>query len=103
LKIKALKLRESPYEIRKAPSTREWMDQTREKNAYRCLPLTIANSSGWEVILSEDVIVTWDGGVMPSNCKVTKGEQHCVSHFGEGVITFHTNYLFLEFVVLFPF
>jgi len=33
-----------------ASSMRDWMDKTHERFAYRCLPLTIANQTGWCVI-----------------------------------------------------
>ena len=29
---------------------RAWMDSTDRRFAYRCLPLSIANSMGWEVV-----------------------------------------------------
>ncbi len=36
--------------IRPAPQTRAWMDATPDQYAYRCLPLNIANSHGWELL-----------------------------------------------------
>lgn len=41
---------------------RDWMDDTYNKHAYRCLPVSEANTHGWELILPEEVIVQWDGG-----------------------------------------
>ena len=38
------------------------MDATYNKHAYQCLPLTVANVTGWELILQQDVLVQWDGG-----------------------------------------
>jgi hypothetical protein len=38
------------------------MDDTYNKHAYRCLPLSWANVNGWEVILQQDLTVVWDGG-----------------------------------------
>jgi hypothetical protein len=37
-------------EIRPASARREWMDQTIDSFAYRCLPLNIANAHGWEIL-----------------------------------------------------
>jgi hypothetical protein len=34
--------------IRPASATRDWMDRTQSSFAYRCLPLNVANSHGWE-------------------------------------------------------
>ena len=30
-----------------APTDREWMDNSGQRYAYRCLPLVIANQAGW--------------------------------------------------------
>lgn len=38
------------------------MDQTYKKHAYQCLPLTVANVYGWEIVLEQDVVVLWRGG-----------------------------------------
>ena len=47
--------------IRPAPSTRAWMDATPEKYAYRCLPLSIANTHGWEIFTPAGFWATWTG------------------------------------------
>jgi hypothetical protein len=39
------------------------MDETYNKHAYRCLPLSAANVNGWEMILQQEVVVVWEGGV----------------------------------------
>ena len=36
-------------DIRPAEPRRDWMDETPEAFAYRCLPLNIANAHGWEI------------------------------------------------------
>jgi hypothetical protein len=38
------------------------MDETTNKHAYKCLPLTSANVNGWELQLQQDVIVQLDKG-----------------------------------------
>jgi hypothetical protein len=35
--------------LRPGRVARDWMDESRERFAYRCLPLNIANAHGWEV------------------------------------------------------
>ena len=47
------------------------MDATDQRFAYRCLPLTIANSFGWELILPADVTAEWHGGTGLSDLSVT--------------------------------
>ncbi len=79
---------------------RQWMDETRSRYAYRCLPLTIANSMGWEILLPATVTAEWNGGSELSDITVQsqdpdwKTKQLAISHFGHGILTFPINYLF---------
>ena len=47
---------------RPAPTTRAWMDSINDNHAYRCLPLNIANSHGWEILSPCAFEATWSGG-----------------------------------------
>jgi hypothetical protein len=40
---------------------RDWMDNTSEKHAYRCFPVTQANVIGWSLSCLEDIEFIWDG------------------------------------------
>jgi hypothetical protein len=82
-----------------ARSDRDWMDATRQRYAYRCLPLTIANSMGWELLCPSPVIARWNGGPELADITITdeagtESEEVAQSHFGHGILTFHTRYLF---------
>jgi len=57
------------------------MDDTYNKHAYKCLPLTEANTAGWEMILQEEVVLQWDGGL--SVPRVLSGEMATFSIDGE--------------------
>ena len=46
LKLDLYQLVDDAPLIRPAPQSRAWMDET-QGFAYRCLPLTIANTTGW--------------------------------------------------------
>jgi hypothetical protein len=76
------------------------MDRTPQRFAYRCIPLSIANASGWEVLTPYPFTATWtgdrtkDGVILQSPVGLEKLNRIAVSHFGEGVLTFHTGYLF---------
>lgn len=88
-----------PMRLAPAARTREWMDNTRQRFANRCLPLLMANQSGWYVLNTHPVRITWTGGWDPSCVRIqsldTPGQQLPVSgHFGEGVVTFNLPYLF---------
>jgi hypothetical protein len=81
-----------------APSMRLWMDATAGKFANRCLPLLIANQSGWFVLNSHEFRATWNGRSSNADVRIDylKGsEPHPVScHFGHGILTWTLPYLF---------
>ena len=80
-------------------SDRVWMDETRQRYAYRCLPLTIANSMGWEVLSPVGVRAEWNGGVELDDIAIEidapwNNGRLAASHFGHGILTFQLGYLF---------
>jgi hypothetical protein len=89
-----------PPQIVPARADRDWMDTTNERFAYRCTPLSIANASGWELVLPFSFEASWLGGadrseiVIRSNDADPRLERLVTSHFGHGVLTFHTGWLF---------
>jgi hypothetical protein len=95
MKITAYEVSEA-MEIRPANPSRAWMDNSINKNPYRCLPLIMANSYGWELVSKSEVTAEWNGGQFPGDLLVEKISGSCppISHFGEGVLTWHTGYLF---------
>ena len=90
-------LNENGYEIRPAPVRREWMDATRDRFAYRCLPLSVANGFGWEILLPVGFTAIWNGGQAKGGLVVMADpgtEAPAYSHFGEGILTFAPPYVF---------
>jgi hypothetical protein len=91
---------DNPPEIVPGRIERDWMDATTQHFAYRCTPLPIANSSGWEIVLPMSFSATWNGGPLPSDVTVasTDGDPRLAkvvgSVFGHGMLTFHPGYLF---------
>lgn len=59
-KLTLTKTHQNPPELKQSRLKREWMDNTYNKHAYKCLPLSAANVNGWELILQQDVIVQLD-------------------------------------------
>jgi hypothetical protein len=85
--------------IRAASPRRDWMDETPESFAYRCLPLNIANAHGWEILSPCGFQAEWSGGPAVDDVVVradagTPAEQAPVALFGHGTITFHVEGLF---------
>jgi len=81
-----------------ARAERDWMDATDQRFAYRCLPLTIANSMGWEMLCPMTFEAEWNGeqGIdsIVIGADSAEIEKLVASHFGSGVLTFSTHYLF---------
>lgn len=84
--------------IRPAPVEREWMDNTDQRFAYRCLPLNIANAHGWEILCTSAFSAIWDGRPTIDAVRVKRkplgGAPSALSHFGHGTLTFHIPCLF---------
>jgi hypothetical protein len=90
-------LEPDPPAIEPARAAREWMDRTDQRFAYRCLPLSIANASGWELLAPVAFEASWSGGDAAASLTIrgdARAGRFAVSHFGHGVLTLHTGYLF---------
>jgi len=71
-KLLLTKTHQNPPEIKQSRLKRDWMDETYNKHAYKCLPMSAANVNGWELILQQDVVVQWEDKNAPP--KVLEGE-----------------------------
>jgi hypothetical protein len=85
--------------ILRAPQERAWMDNTRMRFAYRCLPLLIANQHGWWILNDRTFSAVWDGreDLDAITIRFEDGEAYphsAMTHFGHGVLTFSIPYLF---------
>ena len=100
-----MKLIAYPYgpmvpELKPARSRREWMDAFPDRHAYRCLPLAIANSFGWEVSSPCDMRIDYNGGPLASDLQISAEDGYelvshlAASNFTHGILTLHTGYIF---------
>lgn len=90
---------EEHLQLAPAPSGRDWMDRTHLRFANRCLPMLMANQSGWFLVSKLDVTVTWNGGPGKEALSIQApaappGRSAAVSIFGHGILTWHIPYLF---------
>ena len=90
-----------PPEIVPGRPERQWMDRFAQRHPYRCLPLTMANTTGWEILCPMGMTLEWNGGKGQEDIKMTPDAPHpdfhefVKSHFSHGVaVTFHPGYLF---------
>ena len=74
--------------IRPAPAKRQWMDDTPGSFAYRCLPLTAANSHGWELLCPVGFSVRWRGGAAVAEVEVQSDAPSQQSRSGADYLAF---------------
>jgi LPS sulfotransferase NodH len=84
--------------IASASPRRAWMDAIPQRFAYRCLPLVIANQYGWLLLSPCRIEAVWTGEASLASLKIAASDAKlgnvAVSHFGSGILTFSTGYLF---------
>jgi hypothetical protein len=94
------KIHEFAPEIVPGSAGREWMDTFQDRQPYRCLSLTMANSAGWEILCPLGLTIEWNGGPMEEAIRLTGNEAWppvasvASGHFRRGIVTFHTGHLF---------
>jgi hypothetical protein len=81
------------------------MNETPDSYAYRCLPLSIANAHGWEILCPVTCEAEWNGGSHKDDVKITfedgdnnlSGKWNMRSlvetHFGSGILTFNLGFI----------
>jgi hypothetical protein len=98
MKLTCYPLQTYPPEIRPGRAERDWMEEFTDRHAYRCLPLTIANCTGWEIVVPRPFRATWNGGPKIADVTIeSEGGIHknfVLSMFARGVLTFGAGYLF---------
>jgi Family of unknown function (DUF6065) len=91
---------EDPPPIVPAPAARQWMDDFSDRHAYRCLPLSIANTHGWQILSPCSFTIHFTGGLGKEDITFEGHDDYphldhfAMSNFTRGVVTFHTGYLF---------
>ncbi len=102
-RLEAFRTQPNPPALVPCTQERAWMDVFTDRHAYRCLPLSIANTHGWELLVPAAFEVEWNGGQNIADLTVRalepfpEGfpfEHFAMSNFARGVVTFHTGYLF---------
>ena len=80
--------------VTKASSKRDWMEKTDSRFAYRCLPLSIANSHGYVFSLKKPVQFIWNGENTTDAITIKSNPDDMIaSIFGSGIITLHLDHI----------
>lgn len=90
--LNAYKLDISKVKINQMPLQREWMDDTFDKHAYHCHPMSMANRLGWSISFTEDVSFIWDGVTSPEakHVRILSGSDFASSRRGTRTVSFDT-------------
>jgi hypothetical protein len=97
LQITAYEVVEQPLRLRTAERSRDWIEALPARFGYRCLPLAIANQVGWEILNRAAFTARWNGkdGLDAIDIRFHGEASPLVgSHFGHGILTFNSGYLF---------
>ena len=95
--ITAYEVIEDPMPLQAAERSRQWMEDTVDRFAYRCLPVAVANQVGWDILCPVPFTAKWNGkeGLKDISLKFHDQPSPLIgSHFGHGVLTFSPGYLF---------
>jgi hypothetical protein len=78
--------------ISQSPVKRDWMDETYDRHAYNCFPVTVTNSLGWSISFPEEISFVWDGisDSSPHHVKVLSGEKYVSTGRANGTISFNS-------------
>ena len=82
--------------ISQSPVKRDWMENTYDRHAYNCFPVTVTNSLGWSISFPEEISFIWDGisDSSPDHVKVLSGEKYVSTRRANGTISFNSGFGF---------
>lgn len=94
--IKVSKVGNSKAVLEQSSARRDWMDQTYDKHAYKCFPVSLANTVGWSISFTEDIefIYHSDVQMQPDNIEILKGKDICTNVRANNTISFDTGLIF---------
>lgn len=75
---------------------RDWMDETWQQHAYRCFPLQLGNTIGYQLSLPVDLKFRWNGVFNESgdNVEVLSGRKYVYTTRGHATISIKTGITF---------
>lgn len=85
-----------------ARAQRRWMDDFPNREIYRCMPMTIANAFGWDILCPVPLEIRWNGGPSATDLSVRAQkplpgggpvDYLCRSAFSQGIVTLFVDYI----------
>jgi hypothetical protein len=96
LNISVEKVPGSLFNIAPMSIKRDWMEDTSERHAYRCFPVTQSNVIGWSLFCTTDIEFIWDGvnDQTADHIEIIKAPHGTYGGRGQSSISFHTGLIF---------
>jgi hypothetical protein len=82
--------------IEQLNARRDWMDETADKHAYMCFPVSLTNKLGWGISFPKDIRFIWDGitDTTDTHIQVLEGEEYVYTGRGNATISFRSGLVF---------
>lgn len=95
-KIDVYKTSENAANLFQMPVKRWWMDETYDKHAYSCFPVTLTNRLGWGLSFPEDISFIWDGvsDASQKHVKILSGKKYAGLQRANATVSFDSNLYF---------
>lgn len=97
MKITVYKNKETRSKIEQTKVKRDWMDDTLDAHAYKCFPVSMANTIGWSISFLDDIEFIWDGisDTTPDHVTVLSGPEGVPTTVrGNATISFYSGFYF---------
>ncbi|NBP55380.1 hypothetical protein EBU71_02365 [bacterium] len=93
MKINVYQEKNYPVTFDTLKVNRVWMDNTFDRHAYHCFPLSLSNLLGWTFYYPEDIVFRWNGkdpNSLSEDLKIISGERFVHPNRANGTISFNT-------------
>jgi len=97
MKITAYKNEMTRSKIEQTKVKREWMDETIDAHAYKCFPVSLANTIGWSISFLDDIEFVWDGisDTTPDHVKIISDPGNvCTTQRANATVSFYSGIFF---------
>jgi hypothetical protein len=97
MKITVYKNSATPSKIEQTKVKREWMDETVNAHAYKCFPVSLANTIGWSISFDHDIEFIWDGisDTTPDHVTILKDAgKVCTTQRANATVSFYSGFFF---------
>jgi hypothetical protein len=97
MKITAYKNNSTRSKIEQTRVKRDWMDETVDGHAYKCFPVSLANTIGWSISFLDDIEFIWDGisDTTPDHVKILKDPGNvCTTQRANATVSFYSGFFF---------